>query len=89
MAVREVGQGTRSDSSDREDDRIPPSKALANLCCNLAIRHLVNGFDDAVPALRAACFNRRMCVRCPLGNRLRLVLPVLSAMDGNSLDYRL
>src|SRR3990172_7146302 len=38
-----------------------------------------------MPVLRAACFNRRTCVRCPLDNRLGLVLLVLSAIGVNSL----
>ena len=33
-----------------------------------------------MPALRAACFNRRTCFRWPLDNRFRLVWPVLSAI---------
>jgi hypothetical protein len=71
-----------------DSDPVLPSKALSNLCRNLATRHLVNGFNAAVPALRAACFNRRTCVRCPLGNRLGLALLVLSAMGTNSLGYK-
>jgi hypothetical protein len=39
----------------------------------------------AVPALRAACFNRRRWMRPPLDNRFGLVLLVSSAIDVNSL----
>ena len=38
----------------------------------------------AVLALRAACFNRRTCLRWPLDNRLGLVLLVLFAILINS-----
>ena len=34
--------------------------------------------------MRAVCFNRRTCVRCPLDNRFGLILLVLSAIGVNS-----
>jgi hypothetical protein len=43
------------------------------------------GWLAGVPALRAACFNRRTCLRWLWDNRLDLVLLVLFAIVVNSL----
>lgn len=52
----------------------------SGLSCFLGTRVGCTGLECTltwVTSLRAACFNRRVCVRCPFGNRFAFVLPDL------------
>jgi hypothetical protein len=48
---------------------------------------ILSGQLAVPPILRASCFNRRVCLRWPLGNRLGLVLPFLFAINLMSLFF--